>query len=153
MPAFHIRNTGESEAEMLAAIHEECFPNYWDSSAFTDFFSVAGTHALLAEAPGTKEPVAMIVYRVQFEQADIITLAVRPAWRRQGIARALAQQSLAHMRDLGGQTVFLDVEDGNSPAISLYETMGFSHERRRKLYYRQKDGSYTDALVMKKKIA
>lgn len=99
------------------------------------------------------EPAGMMVYRVQFDQADIITLAVKPAFRRKGMACALVENALAHMTQLGAKTIFLDVEDGNQPAISLYESLGFSHERRRKLYYRQKDGTYTDALVMKKKIA
>jgi len=140
-----------SDAETLSRIHEECFTNYWNISSFNDFFGVEGTHALLAVDGDI--PVAMIVYRTQFEQADIITLGVLPGYRRKGIARALVEFALAHMKQLGAENLFLDVEDGNCAAISLYEAYGFTHERRRKLYYRQKDGTYTDALVMKKKIA
>ncbi len=44
--------------------------------------------------------------------------------------------------------MFLDVEDGNATAIQLYEQYGFTQIKRRKQYYRQKDGTFTDALVM-----
>ena len=143
----NIRAVGAESAEALTAIHRACFPHYWDHEAFTDFFSVGGTHALLIDG------AAMMVYRVQHEQADIITIAVLPEFRRHGLAKALMERALAHIRGLGASTLFLDVEDGNLAAVRLYEGLGFKEIRRRKLYYRQKDGSYTDALVMSRKLA
>lgn len=122
---------------------------------FTDFFSVSGTFAyvVLPFAGAAKEKaVAMIVYRLAGEQADIITLAVRPPCRRMGLGRRLMEHALQHLEGLGGDSLFLDVEDGNRPALSLYEALGFTQCNRRRLYYRQKDGSYTDALVMTKKL-
>lgn len=142
---------GEKEAELLSAIHAECFPNYWDHKAFTDFFSVPDTFARLASLGG--EVAGMAVWRVAGEQADILTIAVRPAFRRRGVARRLLAEAVAESRKAGATTLFLDVEDGNAPALGLYETHGFSQISRRRLYYRQKDGTYTDALVMQKKIA
>lgn len=147
-PSF--RSVGAGEAELLAAIHAECFPNYWDREAFTDFFSVKGTFALLAELG--QELVGMVVVRPQHEQADILTLAVRPAWRRGGVARQMLAQALEKAREFGAQELFLEVEEGNQAAIGLYENAGFSHAGRRKLYYRQRDGTYTDALVMRRKL-
>jgi ribosomal-protein-alanine N-acetyltransferase len=147
---FVYRQVGPDSAETLAKIHEECFPTYWDQSAFNDFFAVAGTYAMLAEQQG--QAAGMIVWRLAGEQADILTLAVRPAFRRQGLARTLLAQALENLGAQGIQTLFLDVEDGNHAAIHLYEQAGFTHQRRRKLYYRQKDGTYTDALVMQRKL-
>ena len=97
--------------------------------------------------------MAMIVWRNQHAQSDIITLATRPAFRRKGLGRALLAQALAQMETAGVRDIFLDVEDGNAAALALYEAHGFRYQRRRKLYYRQKDGSFTDALVMHKKIS
>lgn len=142
----NIRAVGRESAEALTAIHRACFPHYWNLDAFNDFFSVEGTHALLIE------DAAMVVYRVQHEQADIITIAVLPDHRRQGLAKALMEQALAHIRTLGATTLFLDVEEGNTAATQLYQGLGFKENRRRKLYYRQKDGTYTDALVMSRKV-
>ncbi len=145
-----LRKASKSDAGLLAAIHKECFPTYWNNEEFSDFFAVANTYAWLALSP---EPAGMIVCRAQHEQADIITLAVLPAWRRQGIARLLLEKAMAHLASLGAERLFLDVKDGNSAAVSLYEAYGFSHVRRRRLYYRSRAGDYTDALVMSKKLS
>ena len=145
-----LRLVGKESAQTLSAIHEKCFPHYWDNEAFNDFFSVEHTYALIAEAG---EVVGMVVYRLNFEQADIITIAVLPQFRRKGIARSLMAKTLEDMKWRGVEKLFLDVEEGNQPAISLYESLGFSHDRRRRQYYRQSDGTCTDALVMSKKFS
>ncbi|MCE2926176.1 MAG: GNAT family N-acetyltransferase [Rickettsiales bacterium] len=142
-----IREVGAEAAALLAEIHRESFPMYWDLTAFNDFFNIPQTRALMIGEG------AMIVFRQSGEQADIITLAVRPNHRRQGFARKLVLAALEELKASRAEQIFLDVEVGNSPAIKLYESIGFLVQRRRKLYYRQKDGSYTDALVMSKKIA
>lgn len=144
----------EKDADLLAKIHEECFPTYWDNKAFTDFFTVSGTHAVLAmDTSPPNLAIGMMVWRIQHEQADILTLAVRPGYRRQGFARQMLEHALTHMQNSGVQAIFLDVEQDNAPAIRLYEAYGFSYVRRRRLYYRQKDGTHTDALVMTKKLS
>lgn len=142
----HLREVTATDSPLLTALHAEGFAHYWDTSAFNDFFSVTGTVAIVAEIDGT--PVGMMVYRVVHEQADIITIVVRPAQRRHGLAQCLLQYALLASMAKGATQMFLDVEDGNIPAIQLYEKNGFSLINRRKLYYRQKDGSYKDALVM-----
>ena len=146
---YAIRPADKSHAELLANIHRRCFPHYWDINAFNDFFAIEGTHALLAES---EQPVGMMVYRIAGDQADIMTIAVLPEHRRQGLAAALVEKALADIATHKIDTLFLDVEDGNVAAIALYEKYGFSHLRRRKLYYRQKDGTCTDALVMQRKL-
>lgn len=146
-----MREAGREQSSLLVAIHAEAFANYWNVHDFNDFFSVPGTLAWMAY--DGENPAGMIVLRVQFEQVDVITVAVRPAYRRQGLARALMAQSLEKAKKAGASIMFLDVEDGNAAALALYESMGFSHVSRRKLYYRQKDGSYTDALVMSLKLS
>lgn len=145
-----LRRLDDTEADILAAIHEECFPRYWNREAFIDFFAVENTFAWLAEIDGV--PAAMMVYRQVHEQADILTLAVRPAYRRHGLAKRLLDDALAHCRALGADTMLLEVEDGNAPALTLYEQAGFTLVSRRKLYYLQSDGSLTDALVMRRKL-
>lgn len=145
------RSVDASFSTLLADIHSECFPHYWDSSVFTDFFAVSGTFALLAQSEDG-DAVGMVVVRPVHEQSDILTLAVRPAWQRQGIAAILLEKAMEKARHMGAATLFLEVEEGNKPAISLYEKAGFLHTGRRKLYYRQRNGTYTDALVMQRKL-
>ena len=147
---FTTRFVSKNEAELLTEIHEEWFPRYWNRQAFTDFFAVKNTFAKLVECE--EKPIAMMVYRVAFDQADVLTVAVLPAFRGRGIARKLVADALIHCTELGAEKLFLEVEVGNAPAIKLYENLGFKHISRRKLYYQQLDGSLTDALVMAKKL-
>lgn len=53
------------------------------------------------------------------------TVGVLPAYRRRGIARKLIVASLDLIREHGGKKAFLGVIDGNVPAYSLYENLGF----------------------------
>lgn len=147
-----LRPVGREASAVLTQIHAEAFSNYWNIEDFNDFFSISGTLAWLAQ-DGDGQALGMAVLRVQHEQADIITVAVRMPFRRLGVGRALMAQAVDKAKECGCVRLFLDVEAGNQAAISLYESMGFLHLSRRKLYYRQKDGSYTDALVMACKLA
>jgi [ribosomal protein S18]-alanine N-acetyltransferase len=149
-PDFSFRMVDEKSADILTALHEECFPRYWNREAFTDFFSAPNTFAVLAELGDI--PAGMFIYRTAHEQADIITIAVRPAYRRCGLAKTMLLQGMQHCKELGAELLFLEVEVGNDAAIKLYEGLGFTHVSRRKLYYQQLDGTYTDALVMKRKL-
>lgn len=153
---FVICRVLEDSADILTKIHEECFPRYWNRDAFTDFFAVSGTLAFLVEERDMlgkeKNPVAMVIYRTAFEQADIITIAVRPNWRRKNISRFMMEKVLSDCKQKEVKKIFLDVEEGNIPAIKLYESIGFKYISRRKLYYQQPNGTFTDALVMEKKL-
>lgn len=140
-----VRAVHAQESELLASVHRECFPHYWDVDAFNNFFGIPGTSALLAEAG---DPAAIVVWRVQFEQSDILTLAVREPYRGRGLGTVLMRWAMQAARDAGAQRMFLDVEDGNEAALNLYRNIGFTQQGRRKQYYRQKQGGYTDALVM-----
>ncbi|NBX04198.1 MAG: ribosomal-protein-alanine N-acetyltransferase [Alphaproteobacteria bacterium] len=141
-----LREASPIDAEVMAEIHAECFPHYWNQEAFTDFFAVRGTFAFLVEVEG--QVAGFIVVRPQHEQADILTIAVRPVFRGQKIAKTMLEAALTKARANGVEKLFLEVEVGNVAATALYEGAGFAQIDRRKLYYRQKDGTYTDALVM-----
>ncbi|MFN8532840.1 MAG: GNAT family N-acetyltransferase [Dehalococcoidia bacterium] len=52
-------------------------------------------------------------------------VAVDPAFRRQGIARALTIAALAEIGRRGGKVTILDVRSDNEPAYALYRDLGF----------------------------
>ena len=55
----------------------------------------------------------------------ISNVAVRPAWRRRGIARQLVRAALEEVRRQGGGAVALQVRADNLPALRLYQSFGF----------------------------
>jgi ribosomal-protein-alanine N-acetyltransferase len=80
-------------------------------------------------------------------QADVLTIAVRPACWGQGIGSALLAALLAAARDRGCTEVFLEVRADNPRAHGLYLRRGFEELGLRRGYYQP---SGVDAIVMRK---
>jgi ribosomal protein S18 acetylase RimI-like enzyme len=53
-------------------------------------------------------------------------LYVTPAWRGQGIARALVERVEAHGRACGATHVWLETSNVNVPGIAAYERLGYA---------------------------
>ncbi|MBV9757969.1 MAG: GNAT family N-acetyltransferase [Alphaproteobacteria bacterium] len=124
----------------MAAIHAAAFPpgEAWDAAAIAAQLALPTTFGLIAPAGG------MLLARAIAEQAEILTLAVIPAARRRGIARALLQAAGHEAGRRGARTMFLEVSGANSAARGLYGAAGFVEIGRRARYYW--DG--TDALIL-----
>ena len=82
-------------------------------------------------------------------EADILTLAVKPEYRKRGIARAMLAELLKWGISKGATSFMLEVRKENSEAQSLYEKEGFSKVSERRNYY----GVGIDAVVMRKELA
>jgi ribosomal-protein-alanine N-acetyltransferase len=80
-------------------------------------------------------------------QADVLTIAVRPACWGQGIGSALLDALLSAARDRGCVEVFLEVRADNPRARGLYQRRGFAELGVRRGYYQP---SGVDAIVMRK---
>ena len=65
----------------------------------------------------------------------VVGVAVEPARRRQGVARALLRAAVAHARGRELCAVALQVSTTNRGAIVLYESEGFEPHRVRHGYY------------------
>ncbi len=61
------------------------------------------------------------------EIGEIYVLGVSPQLRRSGLGKALTVKSLEYLRDQGLPATMLYVESENQTAISLYESVGFTH--------------------------
>jgi ribosomal-protein-alanine N-acetyltransferase len=80
-------------------------------------------------------------------QADVLTIAVRPAYWGQGIGSALLGALLGAARARGRAEVFLEVRADNPRARGLYLRRGFEELGVRRGYYQP---SGVDAIVMRK---
>lgn len=105
---------------------------------------------LIAEAGG--ELVGQLTLqggtrRAEYHAAEL-GMTVARGWRNRGIGRRLLETAIARARDLDVlRRIELTVYVPNTPAIHLYEQLGFEIEgRRRKTLYR--DGQYHDDYVM-----
>ena len=137
---------GPEAAETLAALHAPAFDHPWPASEMATLSQGAGTIALLVE--DGPEAVGMILCRALFEEAEILTLAVAPAARRQGIGAMLVETAAARAAQGGAQSLFLEVAQDNPAAQALYRSLGFAEAGRRAAYYARPEGR-VDALVMR----
>lgn len=143
-PARSIVSMGTPGAAILAHIHAEAFAGgeVWDEDAIRTLLETGGVEALvvLDEA----DPVGFILYRRILDEAEILTLAVRPEGRRAGAGHALVQSAAARLLDSGVGRAFLEVAVTNTAARALYERCRFLPCGTRRRYYA--DGG--DALVL-----
>jgi ribosomal protein S18 acetylase RimI-like enzyme len=61
----------------------------------------------------------------------IANVAVDPAYRRRGIARALTNTALEYVQKRGVDSVWLHVREENVAALELYRSLGFEERTRR----------------------
>ncbi|MCU0569512.1 MAG: ribosomal protein S18-alanine N-acetyltransferase [Oculatellaceae cyanobacterium Prado106] len=69
------------------------------------------------------------------EEAHITTLAIDPAYSRQGLGQALLYALLAAAHHRGLEWATLEVRVSNEAAIALYQKFGFESVGERKAYY------------------
>lgn len=138
------------EPAVLAALHARCFvsPPPWSAAAFAGLLADAQV-ALLAEPGGRGFALA----RVVADEAELLTLAVLPEARRQGVGRALLArfEQLAAAR--GAARGFLEVAEDNAAACALYAAAGWSPVGRRPGYYRVPGRAPVAALVLERRFA
>jgi [ribosomal protein S18]-alanine N-acetyltransferase len=80
-----------------------------------------------------------------FDEAHINNLAVRPEWRRRGVASALMRYVLAEAERAGATRATLEVRRSNEAGRKLYKGLGFEVTGVRPGYYRE---PLEDALVL-----
>jgi ribosomal-protein-alanine N-acetyltransferase len=97
------------------------------------------------------EPVAFALLRRAADEAEILTIATRPAARRQGHASRLIAAAMASLD--GVNHLFIEVASANAAARAFYAKLGFKPAGERKGYYRRADGRCDDAVIMRKDLA
>ena len=137
-------------APILARLHAEAFADGWSAAALQDLLSTPGAAAMISSEG--EAPVGFILTRRAADEAEIITIATRPAMRRRGVARQLLDRQIAQLASEGVRQLFLEVAVTNTAALGLYASAGFREAGRRKGYYRRGD-SAEDAIVMRRELA
>jgi ribosomal-protein-alanine N-acetyltransferase len=138
--------------DLLAGMHNICFAEPWSAVSMADVLAMPGAHGLIAVDGGSMVPSAghpgpagFVLWRATAGEAEILTIAVLPPWRRRGLGAVLLEAALDSARISGAETMFLEVAADNSGAQALYSSRGFVRAGLRKGYYAGKD-----ALVLAK---
>ena len=129
-------------AQNIAELCRECFTDAWSYDAVSEMLS-AGQNVVFCAENGK---AGFAAASVAGDVADVLDIAVTPAYRKQGIGKRLLRTLLDELSSLGVCEVFLEVRASNSAAISLYTSFGFEKCGERKSYY---SSPREDALLYK----
>jgi ribosomal-protein-alanine N-acetyltransferase len=140
-----IRLASPDDADAIAAIEQDAFGADAWSPALVDLELIAPGRVVVA-AEQDDVLVGYASAAVVADVADLTRIAVTPAVRRKGTARALLGSLLQHAADRGAERMMLEVADTNEAALGLYGRSGFAEVARRRDYY----GRGVDAVVMEK---
>jgi Fur family ferric uptake transcriptional regulator len=138
-----------SDAGLLADLHAQCFPDRWSVEAFGELLEGANVIALVAQADRTDVPSGFIFVRVAADEAEVLSIGVKPADRRSGVGWALMLAATEQAGVMGATNLFLEVSVDNASAGALYHVFGFSEVGRRPGYYRNCE-SVADALILRR---
>jgi ribosomal-protein-alanine N-acetyltransferase len=137
---------------VLATYEKELFPySPWSTSQFKEEFAGIPTTRFMsvAEDGNTIVGYCGVFVPAPGIEADILTVAVLPAYRRQGIAKEFMRQIEAYAIEREASAMMLEVELSNESAIKLYESLGYMKISVRMDYY----GPGKDAHVMRKELS
>lgn len=141
-----------TDAETLAALHEQCFAGRMSWSA-AEFSSLLSQNTCMGFALVEKHAVlAFALYQGIAPETELLTMCTDPNHRRQKLAINLLATTEKALAGAGFERILLDVSEANAPARNLYERLGFVGISERKGYYNSADGN-ASAIIMAKDIA
>jgi [ribosomal protein S18]-alanine N-acetyltransferase len=133
----------------IARLHTQGFHRAWNDGEFRSFLNEPTIFGFIARPLGrAKKPVGFALVRFAADEAEILTIVVDKAQRRNGIGMSLMETVLRSLHKLRAKTLFLEVDEQNSGAVNLYKNLGFVQVARRPSYYDTPNGK-SSALVMR----
>ena len=129
----------------VAQLEKICFADPWSELSISLELTNVWSYWVVALDGDTV--VGYVGSQSSIDEADIMNVAVHPDYRRQGIAEKLINTLVADLKKRGCHALLLEVRVSNTPAITLYEKLGFAQVGCRKNYYRNPK---EDALILRK---
>lgn len=146
---YYIRPFRMSDLDAVLAIERASFgADAYDRNLFAELFARCGRLFLVAAAGACIRAymVTSTAAGLPPSRAELVSVAVCPARRGQGIASSLMRSTLRRLRLRRVRQLTLAVRPSNWQAQALYAKFGFARCRQIRGYY--EDGE--DALVLRK---
>ena len=170
--AIVVRPMTLADVDQVMEIEREAFPTQWPPTSFRRELQNRLAHYFVArddkvrvggptpqvnrgwfqrlfrsQPPQQEAPllVAMGGMWMLYDEAHITTVAVREAYRRQGIGELLLLKAIERAQELGAGVMTLEVRASNLAAQTLYEKCGFRRLGVRRGYY---SDNHEDGIIM-----
>jgi [ribosomal protein S18]-alanine N-acetyltransferase len=130
---------------VIEEIERASYPTPWSRSMFAGELAKPSSICLGAVDGEQDELVGYLIISRYVDAWHVMNIAVAPAYRRKGIARALMERLFEVTERDARRGYTLEVRVSNDAAISLYEALGFRARGIRRGYYTD---NREDALIM-----
>lgn len=137
----------EAHVSQVAALERACFADPWPEEILRSELQNSLSLWLVAVSDGVV--AGYVGSQGVIDAADMMNLAVRQEFRRQGIAERLIGALEEALLRRGMRSLTLEVRPSNTAAAALYEKLGFVQVGRRPRYY---FNPVEDALILRKEL-
>lgn len=148
-PRVSVTVMGATGFPVVSALFAQCFDDPWPEPSVRELMASPGARALIATDTLTEAPIGFLLARVVVDEAEILSVGVVPACRREGIGVALFTAFHELAEAAGARSVFLEVGRDNPNALALYSALGFERVGTRRDYYTRADQTRVDAILMR----
>ena len=138
-----IRRMSAADIHFAAEIERLCFVHPWSEQSINEEMSKENSVFLMAFEDET--PIGYVGLSTILDEGYMGNLGVVEEYRRKGIGRALMNELINECKAMDSAFVTLEVRASNTPAVKLYESLGFTEAGRRKNYYKE---PLEDAILM-----
>lgn len=129
----------------IAQLERECFSDPWSQNSIASELENPLSYWLVAMAGNVV--AGYVGSQTVLGESDMMNLAVRGEFRRQGVAQDLVQALIDGLNQRGSHCLTLEVRASNAPARKLYEKLGFVQVGIRPNYYQH---PREDGLILRK---
>lgn len=152
---YVVMDATDGDIDHIARLHAAGFARGWSTAEITDLWNQQGVTLLVSRLVGAPlEPIAGFnLIRQTEDEAEILSIAVDPKARKNGLGLALMRQGIFRLQADRVPSLVLEVDENNQAAIGLYAHLGFENVGLRPAYYKNGEGeenpTRATALVMR----
>jgi [ribosomal protein S18]-alanine N-acetyltransferase len=149
---FVLEALSTEDATTLSVLHREDFVRPWTDDEFASLLEQDTVFGFGAKeiGHGSEPPVGFVLARMAAGEGEILSVAVARSHRRLGLGWQLIDAVLRRLHADRAEALFLEVDETNVPALSLYRRLGFRQVGARPNYYKSTEHGPTGALVMRR---
>ncbi|MDH5719077.1 MAG: ribosomal protein S18-alanine N-acetyltransferase [Spirochaetia bacterium] len=141
-------SSSKENIEILCALDKALFNPSWNETQWQNEFDNPSVEIYIMQN-SKDEPIGFLSASIVDKNIEIRKVGILPEFQRKGYASLLMNKVYELSKNYNAETIILEVNETNHPAVMFYQKNGFSvfHERRN--YY----ANHQKAFCMQKNIA
>ena len=150
---YHLRPLAWADITRVAALEVQLFGrSAWTMGMLTEELRGQGRWYVAAQPNGEGVPAPLVGYAGLWfdgEHAYLMTIGVDPVVKGHGVGKTMLDALVVRAREIGAESLILEVAVDNDVAIAMYRSRGFAQIGLRKRYYQPEDvDAFTMQLVL-----